>query len=256
MIKNRSARRLTQTVLLSVLMLGMKAREADAAVWLTDLAAAKQQAKRENKQILLDFTGSDWCGWCKKLKAEVFDQPDFNAYADAHLVLVEVDFPRMKKLSPEQRRANDELADQFKVRGYPSLVVLNSSGVQVGETGYHPGGPKVLISQLEQMTGTSAQLEKEKKADPASNGSLFPWLAANARAKPVPATEIRLKGLTGRGKRPMALINKETLAAGDTARLEVAGKFVRVQCLEVRTTSVLLKVEGEEEPRELKLGMP
>src|SRR5580700_7288575 len=72
---------------------------AAEAEWLTDYRAALNQAGRENKFVMLDFTGSDWCGWCKKLKAEVFDQPEFIDYANQSLVLVEVDFPHAKQLS-------------------------------------------------------------------------------------------------------------------------------------------------------------
>src|SRR5438093_919127 len=62
-----------------------------AATWLTDLPAAQAAAKAEKKIVLLDFTGSDWCGWCIRLKNEVFSQPEFDAFANANLVLVEVD---------------------------------------------------------------------------------------------------------------------------------------------------------------------
>lgn len=64
--------------------------------WTDNLEAAKAQAKKENKKILLDFTGSDWCGWCKKLDAEVFSKAEFKEYADKHLVLVEVDFSTLR----------------------------------------------------------------------------------------------------------------------------------------------------------------
>ena len=64
--------------------------------WLTDTKTALEKARQENKAVLLDFTGSDWCGWCMKLKSEVFDQPEFAQFAQANLVLVEVDFPKRK----------------------------------------------------------------------------------------------------------------------------------------------------------------
>jgi thiol-disulfide isomerase/thioredoxin len=71
--------------------------------WLDDLEKAKTQAKAENKKILLDFTGSDWCGWCKKLDKEVFSQQAWKEYAAKHLVLVEVDFPHVPTPSGDKK---------------------------------------------------------------------------------------------------------------------------------------------------------
>ncbi|HEY0368963.1 MAG TPA: thioredoxin family protein, partial [Chthoniobacterales bacterium] len=68
--------------------------------WLTDLKEAQEQAKSGNKLLLLDFTGSDWCGWCIKLDREVFSKPEFKAYAEKNLVLLELDFPRGRELTP------------------------------------------------------------------------------------------------------------------------------------------------------------
>src|SRR6266481_1993267 len=83
--------------------------------WQTDLAKAQAQAKKENKLVMLDFTGSDWCGWCKKLDAEVFSKPEFASYAKKNLVLVEVDFPRGKQQSAELKKANQALQDKYKI---------------------------------------------------------------------------------------------------------------------------------------------
>ena len=116
---------------------------------LDDFEKAKVQAKAENKKILLDFTGSDWCGWCKKLDAEVFSQPAWKEYAAKHLVLVELDFPRGFQLSPETKAQNEKLAQKFKVQGYPTIVITSSSGNRKGELGYTPGGPAAFIKALE-----------------------------------------------------------------------------------------------------------
>jgi protein disulfide-isomerase len=89
--------------------------------WLDDLEKAKAQAKSENKKILLDFTGSDWCGWCKKLDAEVFSQQASKDYAAKHLVLVEVDFPRSFQLPEATKKQNDELAKKFKIQAIRRL---------------------------------------------------------------------------------------------------------------------------------------
>jgi len=118
--------------------------------WQTDLAKAQAQAKKENKLVMLDFTGSDWCGWCKKLDAEVFSKSDFSEYAKKNLVLVEVDFPRFKKLSADQQKANNALQEKYKIEGYPTIIVLDGEGKQVGQTGYKPS-PKLFIEDLEKM---------------------------------------------------------------------------------------------------------
>src|SRR3982751_2016724 len=75
--------------------------------WQTDLPKAQAQAKAENKMVLLDFTGSDWCGWCIKFKQEALDTKEFQDYAAQNLVLVEVDFPRKAPQSAELKKANE-----------------------------------------------------------------------------------------------------------------------------------------------------
>ena len=124
---------------------------ASAGAWLTDAPKAQAQAKKENKLVLLDFTGSDWCGWCIKLKGEVFDLKEFKDYADKNLVLVEVDFPRKKQLSAEQKKANTALQQKYKIQGYPTVIVLNGEGKKLGELGYVKGGPKAFIAELEKL---------------------------------------------------------------------------------------------------------
>jgi protein disulfide-isomerase len=121
--------------------------------WLTSLPKAQEKAKAEKKIVLMDFTGSDWCGWCIKLHKEVFSQPEFAKYAEKNLVLVEVDFPRKKQQSDELKKANKELQQKYKIQGYPTLIVLDGSGKQLGELGYTPGGPKAFIAELEKVAG-------------------------------------------------------------------------------------------------------
>ncbi len=119
--------------------------------WLTNYKQAQEQAKTNKKLLLLDFTGSDWCGWCIKLEKEVFSQPEFKEYANKNLVLLELDFPRGKKLSATEQSQNEELAEQHGVQGFPTIVVLDSNGKKVGELGYTPGGPSAFIAQLEKL---------------------------------------------------------------------------------------------------------
>jgi protein disulfide-isomerase len=125
--------------------------DAGELQWMTDLPKAQAQAKAEHKLVMLDFTGSDWCGWCIKLDREVFSKPEFAEYAKKNLVLVEVDFPRTKKQSGELKKANQSLQDKYKIEGYPTIIVLDESGKQVGQLGYQPGGPKAFIDELNKL---------------------------------------------------------------------------------------------------------
>ena len=121
------------------------------AQWLTSVPAATAQAKKENKLILLDLTGSDWCGWCKKLDAETFSKSEFTGYARKNLVLVEVDFPAQKPQSAELKAANKALQEKYRVSGYPSLVVLKPDGTVVwNQVGYLAGGPEAMIAKLDE----------------------------------------------------------------------------------------------------------
>jgi thioredoxin-related protein len=119
--------------------------------WMTDLPKAQAKAKTENKLVMMDFTGSDWCGWCIKLHKEVFSKPEFSEYAKKNLVLVEVDFPRSKEQSAELKKTNQALQGKYKIEGYPTIIVLNGEGKKVGELGYMAGGPAAFIAELEKL---------------------------------------------------------------------------------------------------------
>lgn len=124
---------------------------AEELNWTTDVPKATAKAKAENKLVMMDFTGSDWCGWCIKLNKEVFSKPEFAQYAKKNLVLVEVDFPRAKEQSDELKKANQELQKKYSIEGYPTIIVLNGEGKQVGTLGYMQGGPKAFIAELEKL---------------------------------------------------------------------------------------------------------
>jgi thioredoxin-related protein len=99
--------------------------------WTENFAEAQTKATAENRHVLLDFTGSDWCGWCIKLDKEVFAKPEFKAFGDKNLILVELDFPHGKQLAPKVKAQNDELGRKYKVNGYPTLVLLDPAGKEV-----------------------------------------------------------------------------------------------------------------------------
>ena len=118
--------------------------------WSTDLPKAQAAAKADNKMVLMDFTGSDWCGWCKKFDKETLSTDKFADYAKAHLELVVVDFPREKPQSDALKAANKALGEKYGVDGYPTFVVLNSDGKEIGrQVGYSEGGPEAFIAKLE-----------------------------------------------------------------------------------------------------------
>ena len=122
---------------------------ADAS-WETDVKKAQAEAKSGNKLVFLDFTGSDWCGYCIRLDKEILSKPQFKEYAAKNLVLVEVDFPRRKPQSEDLQKQNLELAHQFGIQGFPTIVVLNGAGKAVWRyDGYFPGGPEEFIAELE-----------------------------------------------------------------------------------------------------------
>jgi protein disulfide-isomerase len=120
--------------------------------WLHDYNKAQEEAKTNHKLLFLNFTGSDWCGWCIKLDKDVFSQPQFKNYAHDNLVLVELDFPRRKSQPTEEKKQNVQLAQRYEVLGFPTIVVLNSNGQKVWQfDGYFPGGPEAFIAQLQKL---------------------------------------------------------------------------------------------------------
>jgi thioredoxin-related protein len=120
--------------------------------WSTDLPKALEQAKAENKIVLLDFTGSDWCVWCMKFDNDVLSQPEFASYAKTNLVMVMLDFPNAKPQSDSVKKTNKDLQEKFKVDGFPTYVALTPDGKEIGrQTGYLSGGPEAFIAELEKF---------------------------------------------------------------------------------------------------------
>lgn len=111
--------------------------------WMTDFPAAVASGAQTGKPLLLDFTGSDWCGWCKALHEEVFDTPGFAAWAQKNVILVEVDFPEKTPLEATVKQQNEALAKRFKVGSYPTIMLLDPTGTKVlGKMGYQKGGSR------------------------------------------------------------------------------------------------------------------
>jgi protein disulfide-isomerase len=118
--------------------------------WETSYKAALDQAAKQDKLVLLDFTGSDWCGWCIKLRKDTFSKPEFQKFAEEKLVLVELDFPRAKEQNPDLKKQNQELAEKFGIEGFPTLVLLDPKGTEVTRNvGYLAGGPEGFTKWVE-----------------------------------------------------------------------------------------------------------
>ena len=133
------------------LLLAFKLPSCHAFEWRTDLGAAAYDARTGQKLLLLDFSGSDWCGWCKKLDAEVFSTAAFQEYAASNLVSVLVDFPRSTRQDEALKVQNQQLLDRFRVEGFPTVLVFSPDGELIGELGYQPGGPAAFIDAIRQV---------------------------------------------------------------------------------------------------------
>ena len=149
-IKNKIMKKYI-SILLLFLSINVFSQEGDLE-WHTDLNKAIEISIESEKPLFMFFTGSDWCGWCIRLQKEVFFKPDFVKWAKENLVLVELDFPRRKKLDESLKQQNDNLRQMFAVRGYPTgwFVVPEIEEKKVnfkrlGSQGYVAGGPKNWI---------------------------------------------------------------------------------------------------------------
>jgi len=136
-------------IVLITLMTGVNLLAAEG--WLTDFEAAKKQAAEKNLPILVDFSGSDWCGWCIKLDNEVFSQDEFKDYAEENLVLFLADFPRSKPQPEDIQKQNKALSQKYGVRGFPTVLLLNAGGEVLGRTGYQRGGPEAYVKHLKDL---------------------------------------------------------------------------------------------------------
>lgn len=132
---------------------GSATASADSqGLWLTDFEAAKVKAAAEGKDLLVDFTGSDWCYWCKKLDGEVFTKPGFVDEASKYFVFVKIDFPRDTSRQTRTLRAqNQRLERLYRVEGYPAVILMHPDGRPYAETGYREGGPDAYLAHLKEL---------------------------------------------------------------------------------------------------------
>ncbi len=148
-------------LLIGMLILSMSAcaqEHKSNLVWHTDMVTAVDKAIAEKKPLFMFFTGSDWCGWCKRLQAEVFFTPEFEDWAKKNVVLLELDFPRRTEQSEAIRTQNMNMQRMFEVRGYPTVWFVNPTKTgteinfaKIGSTGYVAGGPKSWIAEAQRV---------------------------------------------------------------------------------------------------------
>jgi thiol-disulfide isomerase/thioredoxin len=115
------------------------------------MGQAAEQARGEGKYLLLNFSGSDWCGWCIRLDDEVFGKKAFKSYADKKLVGVMIDTPRRRALPKRERDQSDRLKKEYAIRGFPTVIMLHPDGHVLGRTGYRDGGPDRYVAHLQEM---------------------------------------------------------------------------------------------------------
>lgn len=140
-------------------------------VWYTSLQEVHELSAKTNKPIFAFFTGSDWCGWCRKLQNNVFVKPDFIAWANKNVILLELDFPRAKPLTPELSKQNSELQQALGVRGYPTVWLLYTEKVDstntinlktLGSLGY-PQGAEAGKEEVKFLSDAALIMANAKK---------------------------------------------------------------------------------------------
>jgi len=139
------------SILILIVIVMLCCSKSEATNWETDFEKALATAKASGKYMLLDFSGSDWCGWCIRLEKEVFSQDAFKDFAKENLVCVLVDFPRAKEQTDELKQQNLELARKYDIKGYPTIIILSPNGEPVGITGYLQGGPWEYARHLKKI---------------------------------------------------------------------------------------------------------
>ena len=170
----------------------------------------------------MDFSGSDWCGWCKKLDEEVFAKPEFLEGAKKDFVLVMVDSPSDKKLLSEKAaEQNPKLVEKYDVHGFPTVLIMDADGTVLDKTGYRRGGPEEYLKNLAEIKKSSAKLITLKRdiagmakgtparlakidsafADATKEQASAPESAKEVYASFIKRLESALKGIEGRGKK-------------------------------------------------------
>ena len=141
-----------------MLLLGCADQETPVAVvaqdgieWLTDFAAASKLAKEKDLQLMVNFSGSDWCKSCKALQTEVFSKKEFQEYALQNFVLCVADFPARINQKKALKVQNRKLKTQYGVEGYPTILILDKDGAELARTSYRPGGAVAYVDHVKSL---------------------------------------------------------------------------------------------------------
>jgi len=156
-------------------------KEQDGNVWLTNLEKAQEKAKEKDIPILVNFTGSDWCQWCFKIRDEIFSKEEFLNYAKENLVLLELDFPKNIPQSEIIKNYNQKLMEKYGVQGFPTILILDEEGEVLSQAGYQPGGPTAFIKTIEESISYVADHKNDTYTDKAG----LEWYLLLEKAKEV-----------------------------------------------------------------------
>jgi thioredoxin-related protein len=230
-----------------------KSKKAEAAVpkteaaaervsWLTDLDEGIKVAKAEKKAILVDFTGSDWCGWCIRLKKEVFDQKEFAA-ATKDFVLVELDYPQKKQQSAEVKAKNKVWAEKFSIEGFPTIMLLDSNGEPFAQTGYEAGGPVKYLAHLADLMKSNTAEGKAKLAQGKKDEILVRGYGEELEKLITPLLE--KKDLAAAEAAIAKFIKDKAVTGAAKVTLSVNARVGSVQACKPGNHSALLKVLDE-----------
>jgi protein disulfide-isomerase len=209
--------------LLAIAVVGLLASSAAAQQWTTNFAQALQASQRTGKPLLVNFTGSDWCGWCIRLKDEVFDKPEFKRWAAENVILVELDFPQRKSQPAALKTQNERLRAHYQPRGYPTILFLNGKGEVVCQSGYRAGGPKAWIEHAQKIVDAA----KPKPAEATSD-----FIAAHEQA-------------AKSGKALMVILETRPAPANDRRVEELLSDVEFAELANARIEIVRLQKEGE-----------
>ncbi|MCK5686975.1 thioredoxin family protein [bacterium] len=142
---------------------------ASGVEWLDSLEKAQKIAVKEKKDILIDFTGSDWCGWCIRLDNEVFSKEEWKKSALKKLVLVKLDFPSKLVQTEEKKKYNRSLSKKYFVQGYPTIILMDATGQVYGKTGYKKGGPEAYLKHIDELQARKVIIQELKNKIEKSN---------------------------------------------------------------------------------------
>ncbi len=164
-------KKLALPIVLALLLAVPAAVLAEGDDWILDFDKAVEIAKKEKKLLLVDFSGSNWCGWCTRLHEDIFKFDSFLKAAKQDYVLVYLDFPQVELPGGKEAMAkipnfarNEELRDKYHIRGYPTVLLLTPEGEVIGRTGYRRGGPENYVAHLKELKEAGLKALAETKA--------------------------------------------------------------------------------------------